>query len=109
MGTECQKGKHYARKPPHGYAALRIPGRHGDPSRRYQPRRLLHATGRLRVIRDRRIAERNAVPTDSLSDRFPREFRAWVNMLAKCYDPSHSEFSSAGGAGVKVAKQWRES
>ena len=46
---------------------------------------------------------------DSLSDRFPREFRAWVNMLAKCYDPSHPEFSSEGGAGVKVAKQWRES
>jgi hypothetical protein len=53
--------------------------------------------------------EENTTAATCLSDEFPGEFRAWVNVLAKCYDPRHPEYASEGGVGVKVCEAWRES
>jgi hypothetical protein len=46
---------------------------------------------------------------EPLSDRFPRQFRAWVNMLGKAYDPRHPEYPGQGGVGIEVAEGLRES
>jgi hypothetical protein len=48
-------------------------------------------------------------PTLVLSEMYPLEFRAWVNMLAKCYDPMHPEYGEDGGQGITVDPELRES
>jgi hypothetical protein len=37
------------------------------------------------------------------------EYRAWSNLVARCYRPTHQAFQWYGGAGIKVCKRWRHS
>jgi hypothetical protein len=34
------------------------------------------------------------------------EFYAWVEMLLKCYDPSHPEYRNEGAIGIQVAEEF---
>lgn len=35
------------------------------------------------------------------------EFKAWVNMKDRCYNPNYNKFEIYGGAGIKVCAKWR--
>jgi hypothetical protein len=37
------------------------------------------------------------------------EYRAWANLVARCYRPTHQALRWYGGAGIKVCKRWRNS
>ena len=37
-----------------------------------------------------------------------REYTAWCDMMAKCYDTSHPEFKSHGGRGIQVCQRWHD-
>lgn len=37
------------------------------------------------------------------------EYRAWNNMLCRCYVPSTRAFARYGGRGIQVCKRWRDS
>lgn len=41
--------------------------------------------------------------------RFPREYAAWEDMIARCYDPTHPEYPNEGGRGIQVCERWRDS
>lgn len=36
------------------------------------------------------------------------EYRAWSNMLGRCYRITHRRFRDYGGRGIKVCEQWRK-
>lgn len=36
------------------------------------------------------------------------EYRAWKNMIARCYNPKNASYARYGGRGIKVCKAWRE-
>ena len=36
------------------------------------------------------------------------EFKAWNNMLERCYTTTHQEYTAYGGRGITVCQQWRE-
>ncbi len=38
-----------------------------------------------------------------------QEYDAWLNMKARCQDPSHKEFPNYGGRGIRVCDSWLES
>ncbi len=42
------------------------------------------------------------------SNRRP-EYRSWVHMRARCYDPNHVEYFRYGAKGVRVCDRWRKS
>lgn len=35
-----------------------------------------------------------------------RELRRWVNMLSRCYDPTHQKYKTYGARGITVADEW---
>ena len=37
------------------------------------------------------------------------EYRAWMNMQKRCYNPRTKNFKNWGGRGIKVCKRWRDS
>jgi len=37
------------------------------------------------------------------------EYRAWVSMKSRCYDPNFVDFERYGGRGIKVCDEWRDS
>lgn len=42
-----------------------------------------------------------------LSRRIP-EYRAWINMKSRCYNPETPGFDRYGGRGISVCDQWRD-
>jgi hypothetical protein len=36
------------------------------------------------------------------------EYRAWVDMIARCHNPTHKDFSEYGGRGIVVCERWRQ-
>ena len=36
------------------------------------------------------------------------EYIRWKNMLARCYNPKHKQFSDYGGRGIRVYIKWKE-
>jgi len=36
------------------------------------------------------------------------EYRAWINMMQRCYNPRNSDYSNYGGAGVTVDEPWHD-
>lgn len=47
-----------------------------------------------------------AVARTPLARRYPGEFAAWIDMLARCYDPTHPEYPNEGGRGISVDGIW---
>jgi hypothetical protein len=42
--------------------------------------------------------------------RYPtRAYYTWLNMIARCENPSHKSYPDYGGRGVAVCRDWRES
>lgn len=41
------------------------------------------------------------------TSRGTKEYRAWLNMKARCYVPSASHFEYYGGRGIKVCRRWQ--
>jgi len=37
------------------------------------------------------------------------EFRAWINMRSRCFNPKNAQFADYGGRGVTVCARWQES
>lgn len=37
------------------------------------------------------------------------EYRAWSNMLTRCYNPKRKDYDNYGGRGIGVCNEWRES
>lgn len=35
------------------------------------------------------------------------EYRAWRNMLTRCYNPNYHEYHRYGGRGIRVCRKWR--
>lgn len=40
-------------------------------------------------------------------ENYPREHAAYVDMLRKCYDPSHPEWKDQGARGITVSEAWQ--
>lgn len=40
---------------------------------------------------------------------WPKEYRAWRNMLTRCYNPNASSFKYYGGRGITVCERWQRS
>lgn len=38
-----------------------------------------------------------------------REYRKWVNIKKRCYDPSYAAYKNYGGRGIKMCDQWHNS
>lgn len=38
-----------------------------------------------------------------------KEYRAWKNMIHRCYSPKHTSFHNYGGRGINVCVAWRTS
>ncbi len=38
-----------------------------------------------------------------------KEYRAWVNMRSRCYNPDHRSWPNYGGRGIIVCKRWLSS
>ena len=36
------------------------------------------------------------------------EYKAWHNMISRCYNPEYDHYADYGGRGIKVADEWRE-
>ena len=36
------------------------------------------------------------------------EYRAWSNMITRCYNPNYNEYHRYGGRGIKVCPEWLE-
>lgn len=37
-----------------------------------------------------------------------REYRTWINIMSRCYDPKVPYFKYYGGRGIKVCKRWHD-
>lgn len=37
------------------------------------------------------------------------EYRSWVNMHKRCYNPKHNRYHAYGGRGISVCRRWRDS
>lgn len=37
------------------------------------------------------------------------EYRAWIAIKGRCYNPNHQDFPHYGGRGIKVSKAWQKS
>lgn len=37
------------------------------------------------------------------------EYRVWINMKVRCYNPKSSNYKNYGGRGIKVCKKWKNS
>ncbi len=37
-----------------------------------------------------------------------REYKSWVAMLTRCYNPNHEAFGSYGGRGIGVCAEWKD-
>lgn len=40
--------------------------------------------------------------------RFAKEYRAWLKMMARCYDPKEDRYPLYGGRGIRVCDRWME-
>lgn len=40
---------------------------------------------------------------------YSSEYKAWINMIARCYKPTDQSFSKYGGRGITVCERWRDS
>jgi hypothetical protein len=38
-----------------------------------------------------------------------RDYRAWQQMIQRCYNPKHKQFRDYGGRGITVCQRWRDS
>jgi hypothetical protein len=41
--------------------------------------------------------------------RMSREYRAWLNMKERCYNPNNNRFKHYGGRGIRVCDRWLNS
>ena len=46
---------------------------------------------------------------EALRTHKSREYTAWTNMLARCYNPNRKEWPNYGGRGIRVVIFWRTS
>ena len=46
---------------------------------------------------------------DARKGRPAREYKTWVNMIARCENPNVDRYPIYGGRGITVCKEWRES
>lgn len=44
---------------------------------------------------------------EGLRHRFPREWRIWKGMRARCHSPGTASYRIYGGRGIHVCRQWR--
>ena len=49
---------------------------------------------------------KNAAPT--ARQVYNSEYRAWINMLHRCHNPAHKNYSDYGGRGISVCSAWRD-
>lgn len=56
-----------------------------------------------------RIGKANRTHGESSGGQTTPEYRAWVNMQKRCYDPTDKSYANYGGRGIKVCAQWRRS
>lgn len=52
-------------------------------------------------------AERHLVHGESGLGKWTPEYRAWANMLARCYNRKSVRFKDWGGRGISVSETWR--
>lgn len=60
------------------------------------------ASGRNRL-------KHGAAGTFSLKKKPTREYKSWLNMLARCYDKNRDKFCYYGARGITVCERWRSS
>lgn len=41
--------------------------------------------------------------------RFTPEYRVWLNMKSRCYNPNNPDFKNYGGRGIKICDRWKNS
>lgn len=44
--------------------------------------------------------------THGLSQRYPKEYRAWCAARKRCNNPNHDSFALYGGRGIRFSSQW---
>ena len=52
---------------------------------------------------------RNTVHGYAKHDKESKEYRAWMAMNARCYNPNYSQYHDYGGRGITVCDKWRYS
>lgn len=55
------------------------------------------------------LAERVTTHGQTVNGKWTIEYRAWHEMMQRCYNPNKEKFSDYGGRGIKVHKKWRNS
>lgn len=45
----------------------------------------------------------------TLRQKYRKEYRTWLRMIAKCEDPAHDKYPWYGGRGITVCWSWRNS
>jgi hypothetical protein len=51
-----------------------------------------------------KLIERNT--THGLAKQYPKTYRTWKDMRARCNNPNNTEFHNYGGRGITICKQW---
>lgn len=44
---------------------------------------------------------------ESVAGKWTAEYRAWVNMITRCYNPNATRYKNWGGRGITVCDEWR--
>lgn len=56
----------------------------------------------------RECAKRTGMLNTTHGRRYAVEYRAWVNMKSRCYDPRQPHYADYGGRGIGVCERWLE-
>ncbi len=63
----------------------------------------------LTSLRYKQISVDNVRHGESRIGKVSPEYRCWLAMLRRCYNPSQSDWESYGGRGITVSSEWRYS
>jgi len=61
------------------------------------------------VIKDDDVVKYKTIPGHYLLNGLWKcqTYKAWEDMIARCYDPEHPLYPTHGGRGITVCEQWR--